>query len=110
MPASCTPGLAALLGQPVQNLTSHGTQEHELVLDQPRMELAERDGGTPVMIVSTELDEVLELADRIAVLYGGNLMGIVPGKTSRDVLGLMMAGMSAEEALSHQSETEGGAQ
>lgn len=72
--------------------------------------LAERDGGTPVMIVSTELDEVLELADRIAVLYGGNLMGIVPGKTSRDVLGLMMAGMSAEEALSHQSETEGGAQ
>ena len=71
--------------------------------------VAERDGGTPVMIVSTELDEVLELADRIAVLYSGRLMGIVPGNTSRDVLGLMMAGMSAEDALSHQSEIEGGA-
>ena len=71
--------------------------------------VAERDGGTPVMIVSTELDEVLELADRIAVLYSGRLMGIVPGNTSRDVLGLMMAGMGAEDALSHQSETEGGA-
>ncbi|MGW9402580.1 ABC transporter ATP-binding protein [Arthrobacter sp. NPDC055585] len=72
--------------------------------------VAERDGGTPVMIVSTELDEVLELADRIAVLYSGRLMGIVPGNTSRDVLGLMMAGMGAEDALSHQSEIEGGAQ
>ncbi|MFF3039282.1 ABC transporter ATP-binding protein [Arthrobacter citreus] len=72
--------------------------------------VAERDSGTPVMIVSTELDEVLELADRIAVLYSGRLMGIVPGNTSRDVLGLMMAGMSAEDALSHQSEIEGGAQ
>ncbi|UYB36957.1 ABC transporter ATP-binding protein [Arthrobacter koreensis] len=72
--------------------------------------VAERDGGTPVMIVSTELDEVLELADRIAVLYSGRVMGIVPGNTSRDVLGLMMAGMSAKDALSHQSENEGGAQ
>jgi simple sugar transport system ATP-binding protein len=60
--------------------------------------VAERDQGTPVMIVSTELDEVLELADRIAVLYQGRLMGIVPGNTSRDALGLMMAGMGAEEA------------
>ncbi|MBD8043175.1 ABC transporter ATP-binding protein [Arthrobacter sp. Sa2BUA2] len=72
--------------------------------------VAERDGGTPVLIVSTELDEVLELADRIAVLYGGRLMGIVPGNTPRDVLGLMMAGMGADEALSHHSQTEGGTQ
>ncbi|GAA1354269.1 ABC transporter ATP-binding protein [Falsarthrobacter nasiphocae] len=60
--------------------------------------LAERDKGTPVLIVSTELDEVLELSDRIAVLYAGRLMGIVPGGTSRDELGLMMAGMTADEA------------
>ncbi|HET7414996.1 MAG TPA: ABC transporter ATP-binding protein [Arthrobacter sp.] len=60
--------------------------------------IAERDNGTPVMIVSTELDEVAELADRIAVMYQGKLMGIVPGGTSRDVLGLMMAGMTAKEA------------
>lgn len=60
--------------------------------------VAERDNGTPVMIVSTELDEVMELADRIAVLYKGKLVGIVPAGTSRDVLGLMMAGLSPDEA------------
>jgi simple sugar transport system ATP-binding protein len=60
--------------------------------------IAERDNGTPVMIVSTELDEVVQLADRIAVLYRGRLVGIVPATTSRDVLGLMMAGVPAAEA------------
>jgi simple sugar transport system ATP-binding protein len=50
------------------------------------------------MIVSTELDEVIELADRIAVLYKGRLVGIVPAGTGRDVLGLMMAGVSLDEA------------
>ena len=60
--------------------------------------VAERDHGTPVMIVSTELDEVIELADRIAVLYKGRLVGIVPAGTGRDVLGLMMAGVSPDEA------------
>lgn len=58
--------------------------------------VAERDVGTPVMIVSTELDEVVELADRIAVLYKGKLVGIVPGGTPRDTLGLMMAGVGPE--------------
>ncbi|KII26821.1 heme ABC transporter ATP-binding protein, partial [Arthrobacter sp. AK-YN10] len=58
--------------------------------------VAERDVGTPVMIVSTELDEVMELADRIAVIYKGKLVGIVPSGTSRDTLGLMMAGVSPE--------------
>jgi simple sugar transport system ATP-binding protein len=50
------------------------------------------------MIVSTELDEVMELADRIAVLYKGKLVGVVPAGTSRDVLGLMMAGLSPDDA------------
>ncbi len=59
----------------------------------------ERDEGIPVLIVSTELDEVLALADRIAVMYRGKIVGIVPGGTSRDVLGLMMAGVSEDEAM-----------
>ncbi len=70
--------------------------------------VAERDSGTPVIIVSTELDEVLELADRIAVLYRGRLMGIVPGTVSRDVLGLMMAGMPADEALAQFNDVREG--
>ena len=51
-----------------------------------------RDSGIPVIVVSTELDEVTALADRIAVMYRGSIVGIVPGDTPRDVLGLMMAG------------------
>jgi simple sugar transport system ATP-binding protein len=54
--------------------------------------VATRDAGTPVIVVSTELDEVAALADRIAVMYRGGIVGIVPGNTSREVLGLMMAG------------------
>ncbi|HEY8721934.1 ABC transporter ATP-binding protein [Pengzhenrongella sp.] len=60
--------------------------------------VAERDNGTPVLIVSTELDEVLALADRIVVMYRGRIVGIVPGGTDRDVLGLMMAGVPLVEA------------
>ncbi|MFB6609628.1 ABC transporter ATP-binding protein [Agromyces sp. NPDC056379] len=54
--------------------------------------VATRDAGVPVVVVSTELDEVAALADRIMVMYRGRIVGIVPGDTPRDVLGLMMAG------------------
>ncbi len=54
--------------------------------------IATRDSGIPVIVISTELDEVVALADRIAVMYRGAIVGIVPGSTPRDVLGLMMAG------------------
>jgi len=47
-------------------------------------------------VVSTELDEVTALADRIMVMYRGRIIGIVPGDTPRDVLGLMMAGVTPE--------------
>ncbi|TQL01314.1 ABC transporter ATP-binding protein [Cellulomonas sp. SLBN-39] len=60
--------------------------------------VAERDKGTAVVIVSTELDEVAALADRVAVMYRGRVVGVVPGSTDRDVLGLMMAGVPLEEA------------
>lgn len=55
--------------------------------------IAERDRGNAVMLVSTELDEVLTLADRIAVMYEGRIMGIL-NKDEYDVttIGMMMAG------------------
>ncbi len=59
--------------------------------------VATRDAGIPVIVVSTELDEVAALADRIAVMYRGRIVGIVPGDTPRDVLGLMMAGETPAE-------------
>jgi general nucleoside transport system ATP-binding protein len=54
--------------------------------------VATRDSGVPVIVVSSELDEVAALADRIAVMYRGRIVGIVPADTSREVLGLMMGG------------------
>jgi simple sugar transport system ATP-binding protein len=66
--------------------------------------VAERDAGTPVLIVSTELDEVVALADRIAVMYRGRIVGVVPGDTDRDTLGLMMAGVPADEAAAAAAE------
>ncbi|WP_136051706.1 ABC transporter ATP-binding protein [Microbacterium sp. K36] len=56
-----------------------------------------RDAGVPVIVVSTELDEVAALADRIAVMYRGTIVGIVPGDTPRETLGLMMAGAADAE-------------
>ncbi|TDO44062.1 simple sugar transport system ATP-binding protein [Kribbella sp. VKM Ac-2527] len=58
----------------------------------------ERDQGTAVLIVSTELDEIAALADRVAVMYRGKVVGVVPADTPRDELGLMMAGASKREA------------
>ncbi|MFB8387452.1 ABC transporter ATP-binding protein [Microbacterium sp. NPDC055910] len=59
-----------------------------------------RDAGVAVLVVSTELDEVAALADRIMVMYHGQIVGIVPADTPRDDLGLMMAGIlpDAQEA------------
>ena len=57
-----------------------------------------RDTGIPVIEVSTELDEVVALADRIAVMYKGGIVGIVPADTPRETLGLMMAGERVEAA------------
>jgi general nucleoside transport system ATP-binding protein len=61
--------------------------------------VATRDSGVPVLVVSTELDEVVALADRIMVLYRGRIVGIVPPDTPRDVLGLMMTGERPEGAV-----------
>jgi simple sugar transport system ATP-binding protein len=55
----------------------------------------ERNSGKAVVLISTELDEVLALADRIAVMYRGQIVGIVEANTDRAKLGQMMAGVAA---------------
>jgi ABC-type uncharacterized transport system ATPase subunit len=52
----------------------------------------ERDQGTAVLVVSSELDEVVGLADRIAVMYDGRVLAIVSPDTPREEIGLLMAG------------------
>jgi simple sugar transport system ATP-binding protein len=55
--------------------------------------LAERAANKAILLISTELDEVIALADRIAVVYKGEIVGIVKSDVTREKLGLMMAGI-----------------
>ena len=55
--------------------------------------LQERNAGKAVLLISSELDEVIGLSDRIAVLYRGEILDIVENNTTREKLGLMMAGV-----------------
>jgi general nucleoside transport system ATP-binding protein len=60
--------------------------------------VAERDRGTAVIIVSTELDEIFALSDRIAVMYDGRIVATVDPDIAREDIGLLMAGATPEEA------------
>jgi simple sugar transport system ATP-binding protein len=56
--------------------------------------LEERKQGTAVLLISEDLDEILALADRIAVIYEGKIMGVIPREdASPEKLGLLMAGV-----------------
>ena len=60
--------------------------------------MAQRDNGIAVLLVSTELDEVLKLSDRVCVMYEGRIMGIVrPTETTVEEMGLMMGGTRLED-------------
>ncbi len=55
--------------------------------------IAQRDSGVAILLISTELDEILALSDRIAVMYEGQIVGVMDGPGA-DIhqIGLMMAG------------------
>ena len=57
--------------------------------------LAERAANRAVLLISSELDEVAALADRIAVIFKGEIIGVVDSDVSRESLGLMMAGIKS---------------
>lgn len=111
------------IDEPIQNLSGGNQQkvivarefthaERLLVASQPTRGLdvgsiqyihgrivEKRDEGAGVLIVSTELDEVLALSDRIVVMYGGRIVGEVAGKdATRERLGALMAGIVEEPA------------
>ena len=126
-----TPGIAV----PVQNL-SGGNQQKVIVarefsrpirlliaaqptrgLDVGSIEyihqrlIQKRDEGTAVLLVSVELDEILALSDRIAVMYEGQIVGTVDAdEVTREELGLLMAGSRLErDAAAAGAEPKGGA-
>jgi simple sugar transport system ATP-binding protein len=62
--------------------------------------LEQREGGTAILLISEDLDELLALSDRIAVMYEGRIIGLVDREAARvDEIGFMMAGVSMEEAM-----------
>ncbi|HET7031305.1 MAG TPA: ABC transporter ATP-binding protein [Candidatus Limnocylindrales bacterium] len=83
-----------------------------LVLDQPtrgldvgsiefihRQAIKRRDAGTAILLVSAELDEVLELSDRVAVMYRGQIVAVIDGRTAdRNEVGILMATGIRQEA------------
>lgn len=59
--------------------------------------IEKRDKGCAILLVSTELDEVMQLADRIAVMYNGKILSIVDADVvTKEELGLLMAGISTK--------------
>lgn len=64
-----------------------------------------RNEGIAVLLVSAELDEIMALSDRIAVIYRGKIVGVVDSEqVTREELGLMMAGVTPGEGRSPQPE------
>ena len=62
--------------------------------------LQQREGGTAILLISEDLDEIRTLSDRIAVMYEGRIVGVVErNQASVEQIGLMMAGISKEDAL-----------
>jgi simple sugar transport system ATP-binding protein len=87
-----------------------------LILDQPtrgldvgsiefihRQIIAKRDAGTAVLLVSAELDEVMEMSDRIAVMYRGRIVAELDGRTAdKSEVGLLMATGGHEQATTQE--------
>ena len=62
--------------------------------------LDQRDRGAAVLLISEDLDEILALSDRIAVIYEGEIMDIVPAKTANaEQLGLLMSGATKDKSI-----------
>ena len=60
-----------------------------------------RDAGCGVLLVSSELDEIMELSDRIAVMYRGKIVAVLEAEeATKEHVGLLMAGVSPEKAAS----------
>lgn len=60
--------------------------------------VASRDEGAAVLLVSSELDEIMQLSDRIAVMYRGKIVDVLPAKgASKEQIGLLMAGLPGQK-------------
>ena len=87
---SSSPGLIIAM-HPTQGLDVGATEAVRKRL------VEERNQGAGILLISEDLDEVMQLSDRILVIYEGEIMGEVPGdQADRNQIGLMMAGQRQE--------------
>jgi simple sugar transport system ATP-binding protein len=71
--------------------------------------IEQRDQGKAVLVVSFELDEIMNLSDRIDVIHQGVIVGeVLPHETTEQELGLLMAGSSLEKARAELAAKEVG--
>ncbi|MFZ5651635.1 MAG: ABC transporter ATP-binding protein [Bacillota bacterium] len=77
---------------PVRGLDVGATEAvHQMLLDLRRK-------GTAILLVSEDLDEILKLSDRVGVMFGGSMIGILPGGgASPEEIGLLMMGLAGTE-------------
>ena len=69
--------------------------------------IEKRDEGAAVLVVSSELDEIMALSDRIAVMYRGEIVEIVKAsEVTKEYLGLLMAGIKPEDAVKTASKLD----
>ncbi|MEX2143721.1 MAG: ABC transporter ATP-binding protein [Anaerolineales bacterium] len=88
---------AIIAAQPTRGLDIGATEYVRALL------LEQRVAGAAILLISEDLDEILALSDRIAVLYEGQIMDILPrAEATVEKLGLLMAGVHAEEAGSRK--------
>ncbi|MEX1020970.1 MAG: ABC transporter ATP-binding protein [Litorilinea sp.] len=85
--------VATVAANPTRGLDVGATENVRRILVQ------ERNNGAAILLISEDLDEILAIADRIAVIYEGRIVGEVPGDTAKIAeIGLMMAGSALESA------------
>lgn len=87
------PSKLVIAAQPTRGLDVGSTEFiHQRLVKQ-------RDAGSAILLISVELDEILSLSDRIAVLYKGQIIDTLPAsEATPEHLGLLMAGVKKEEA------------
>ncbi len=84
---SCAPRLL-IAAYPTSGLDVGATEYIRQVL------LTQREQGTAVLLVSEDLEEILQVSDRIAVMFNGEIMGILPAdRADLETIGMMMAGV-----------------
>lgn len=88
---SCQPRLMVAV-QPTRGLDVGAIEAVQTLI------LEQRESGTAILLISEELEELLSLSDRIAVIYGGEIMGIVDAKEADiNQIGMMMTGTRRSE-------------